>query len=314
MRTITRILYTAFAVAIWEMGTLTANCAPGDIFASINNGSGNGVGAIYKYTPAGVQTTVALGLSRPRGLAFDSARNLFVATNVCNFVSPSNQVCNATVLKIAPNGAQSVFATIPVFFATGMAIDHSDNVFVMTFLGGLSPKGPCIIYKFTPNGKRKQFGLLNTFQAFDLAFDSAGNLFAASSGEQIVYKFAPDGTQRVFVGPSAFSELGGPIGLAFDHFGNLFVSNETFPFDNDVILEFTPGGVKSTFATGLDFPRGLAFDSAGNLFVADVGAFDSGAIIKIAPDGTKTVFASGIGSPNGNGGPEFLAIEPGPTP
>src|SRR5208282_3959225 len=35
------------------------------------------------------------------------------------------------------------------------------------------------------------------------------------------------------------------------------------------IYEFTTNGVKSTFASGLDYPHGLAFDGAGDLFVSD---------------------------------------------
>src|SRR5258708_7177178 len=38
------------------------------------------------------------------------------------------------------------------------------------------------------------------------------------------------------------------------------------------IYEFTPGGTRSTFASGLNQPRGLAFNSAGNLFEADYGS------------------------------------------
>jgi DNA-binding beta-propeller fold protein YncE len=38
-----------------------------------------GSGAVYKFTPAGVRTTFALGLSVTVGLAFDSAGNLFAA-------------------------------------------------------------------------------------------------------------------------------------------------------------------------------------------------------------------------------------------
>jgi sugar lactone lactonase YvrE len=314
MRTTAKILYAAFAVVILVMATLTANCAPGDIFASINNGPGNGVGAIYQYTPGGVQTTFASGLSHPRGLAFDSAGNLFVATYFCNDTPSRNTICDSTILKVAPNGAQSVFAKIPAFFAQGVVIDHSDNVFVMTYQSLLVPGGLSKIYKITPNGVRTPFGSVPGQQSFGLAFDSAGNLFAAATLDDTIYKFAPDGTRTVFVGSSAFGGLDGPIGLAFDQFGNLFVSFETFPYNNDTILEFTPGGLKSTFATGLDSPRGLAFDSTGNLFVANVGGFDAGSIIKIAPDGTQTVFASGIGNPNGNGGPEYLAIQPGPVP
>jgi hypothetical protein len=308
MRTITKILYAVFAVAILVMATLTANCAPGDIFASINNGPGNGVGAIYQYTPAGVQSTVASGLSHPRGLAFDSAGNLFVATYFCE-TNNRNTICDSTILKIAPNGAQIVFAKIPTLSSQAVVIDQSDNVFVMTFNSQLRPS-PSKILKFTPNGVRTQFGSVPGSESFGLAFDSAGNLFAADLLSAAIYKFAPDGTRTLFVGPSAFDGVNGPVGLTFDQFGNVFASNETFPFTNDVILQFTPGGLKSTFATGLDSPRGLAFDSAGNLFVANVGGFDAGSIIKIAPDGTQTVFASGIGNPNGNGGPEYLAIQP----
>ncbi len=37
------------------------------------------------------------------------------------------------------------------------------------------------------------------------------------------------------------------------------------------IIQITPLGVKTTFATGLNRPSGLAFDTAGNLFEADFG-------------------------------------------
>jgi sugar lactone lactonase YvrE len=52
---------------------------------------------------------------------------------------------------------------------------------------------------------------------------------------------------------------------------NLYVSAHTpgrgaFPHS---ILQFTPSGVQSTYASGLLFPRGLAFDSLGNLFAAE---------------------------------------------
>ena len=65
------------------------------------------------------------------------------------------------------------------------------------------------------------------------------------------------------------------------------------------IYKFTPGGTRSTFASGLDYPHGLAFDSAGNLFVADL----SGNIYEFTPDGTRSTFASGLATP------EFLAFQ-----
>jgi len=44
-------------------------------------------------------------------------------------------------------------------------------------------------------------------------------------------------------------------GLAFNSAGDLFVAEDS----SGNIYRFTPSGVKSTFASGLDFPDGLAF-------------------------------------------------------
>ncbi len=51
------------------------------------------------------------------------------------------------------------------------------------------------------------------------------------------------------------------------HAQNLYVSVQVRP--SHAILEFTPSGTQSTYASGLLFPRGLAFDSIGNLFAAE---------------------------------------------
>ena len=60
------------------------------------------------------------------------------------------------------------------------------------------------------------------------------------------------------------------------------------------IYEFTPGGVRSTFASGLPGFSGLAFNSAGDLFVAN----ESGSnIYEFTPDGARSTFASGLNHP-----------------
>ena len=76
--------------------------------------------------------------------------------------------------------------------------------------------------------------------------------------------------------------------------------------NNGSIYEFTPGGVQSTFASGLNAPYGLAFDSAGDLFVADG---TSGNIYEFTNGGAseKGIFASGLSAPVG------LAFAPHPT-
>jgi len=95
-----------------------------------------------------------------------------------------------------------------------------------------------------------------------------------------IYKITPSGAPSTFA-----SGLDGPLGLAFDRAGNLFVA-----YGGGAILEFTPGGTRSTFAVGLNQPEGLAFDSADNLFVTD-----GGSILEFTPNGARIIFASGFG-------------------
>jgi sugar lactone lactonase YvrE len=57
------------------------------------------------------------------------------------------------------------------------------------------------------------------------------------------------------------------------HAQNLYVSaHRPQSLGGHAILEFTPSGTQSTYASGLLFPRGLAFDSIGNLFAAETVA------------------------------------------
>jgi glucose/arabinose dehydrogenase len=65
---------------------------------------------------------------------------------------------------------------------------------------------------------------------------------------------------------------------------NLFVDS------SGNIYEFTLGGVKSTFASGLVNPYGLAFNSAGDLFQTG----GNGNIYKFTPGGAQSTFASGL--------------------
>ena len=51
----------------------------GNLFVADGGTKMQGAAQVYKFTPAGVRTTFALGLTNPDGLAFDSAGNLFVA-------------------------------------------------------------------------------------------------------------------------------------------------------------------------------------------------------------------------------------------
>lgn len=264
-----------------------------NLYVSLQGPIANSGGSISEYTPTGAQQTFATA-PFPRGVAFDNSGNFFVGSTVLG-----NHNEQAKVLKFPPNRHQSVLGAAELSFIEGVVTDTAGNVYAValdenTFAG--------TIYEFAPDGTRTVFGT-TPGQTFGLAFDGAGNLYAADAVDVTIFKFAPDGTRTVFVGPSAFTSTQLPAGLAFDASGNLFVTT-LGNRPNDAILVFTPTGMESTFATGLNNPHGMAFDAAGNLFVAETIRDTGGDILEFTTGGQRIVFASGLNRP------EYLTFGP----
>ena len=238
---------------------LTCSSAPAqNLFVS--DGYSNS-GNIYKFTPDGVQSTFASGLSGLGGLAFDSAGNLFVSDSTAGLGGS----INGTIYKFTPDGARTTFA-LGLSFPRALAFNRAGDLFVVD--GGSNR-----ILKFTPDGVRTTFASgseLNTTTG--LACDSAGNLFVSEygsgvkggtvNGVPIIYKFAPSGVRTTFASPS---ELNGPTALAFDSTGNLFVSDNTVTDSSEehtfpgAIYKFTPDGQRSTFTANLHGFPSIAF-------------------------------------------------------
>jgi sugar lactone lactonase YvrE len=282
------VLFTLLAIPFTAHGQ--------NLYVSVNGPFVNGAGSIAEYTPAGIQTTFA-GLDAPRGMDFDSSGNFLVATTR---TTPSF-VDHGRVSNFPPAGHATVVGNAAHSFLQGVVTDRAGNVFVAA-VNDFSPTLASTIYKFAPDGTRTVFGS-TPGQTFALAFDSAGNPFAADALDIKIYKFAPGGTRSVFAGPGAFASNQAPVGLAFDSAGNLFVSTEGDP-GNDDILEFTPSGMENTFAGGLTQPRGLAFDGSGNLFVAEALESPDGDVLEFPAAGGSVVFASGLDRP------EYLTFGP----
>ena len=253
--------------------------ASGDLYVA--EPAGFNYGHVYRFTPAGDKSTFASGplLGPVVALAFDRAGNLFVGNNCgCSPPMPS------TVVRIAPDGTQSTFATIQSNQLLGLAFDGAGNLFVST---GQS------ILKLAPNGTQSTFA--SQLQgAWPLAFDKSGNLYAGVNpgGSSAILKFAPDGTRSTYVtfssGPSASI-----IALAFNAGGDLFVARQ------DTILKVRPDGSSTTVNTGNRSKESLTFDAAGTLFVGqDAYNATEPAILKFAPSGTSATFVTGPLAPS----------------
>jgi hypothetical protein len=261
-----------------------ASGSPGDLYVA-------GDHSVYKYTPDGARETIASGIYQPIALAFDRAGNLFVA-NPGSCACIPEIICEcppSTIIKIAPNGDQSTFATIPSRELLGVAFDGAGNLFVST--------GAKIV-KIARDGTQSTFasGLQG---AWPLAFDSLGNLYTGinPSGPSSIVKFAPDGSSTTFLTITGASSS--ITGLAFGAGGDLFVRW------GSSILKIAPDRTRTTFATNDRFSYPLAFDGSGNLF-AGLNSYNSTepAIVKFTPSGVATTFATGWLIPRG------LAFEP----
>lgn len=153
-----------------------------------------------------------------------------------------------------------------------------------------------------------------------LAIDGEGNLYVADTGNNRIRKvttegsvstIAGDGTAGYVDGPAAQARFNGPVGVAVDAQGNVFVA-DTY---NDRIRKISTDGQVSTVAGAgtpgfndgdrgsslFDTPCAIVVDAQGSLIVADTG---NDRLRKITPDGNVysfnvTVNGQSLSSPIG---------------
>ena len=138
-----------------------------------------------------------------------------------------------------------------------------------------------------------------------IALDANGNLYVADTGNNRIRKVTPDGVATVAGGatagntdgPGEQARFNGPMGVAVDQNGNMFVA-DTY---NDRIRRISPEGAVSSvagagtpgFADGdantslFDTPCGIVVTTDGTLIVADTG---NDRLRKITPDGNVSTW------------------------
>jgi len=244
-----------------------ATDSAGNVYVADSNNT------IRKITPAGAVSTlagtpgvagnadgtgVAARFNSPRGVATDSAGNVYVAdsnNNTIRKITPAGAVSTLAGTAGVGGSADDTGAAARFYFPEGVATDSAGNVYV-------ADSNNNTIRKITPAG------VVTTL---------AGTAGVTGS---------TDAT-------GAAASFNRPVGVATDSAGNVYVADSF----NDTIRKITPAGAVSTLAGTADvtgstdatgaaasfnFPQGVATDSAGNVYVADS---NNSTIRKITPAG-----------------------------
>jgi DNA-binding beta-propeller fold protein YncE len=276
--------------------------------ADTNNNS------VRKITPTGVVSTLATGLSTPRGVTTDAtgtnaATNVFVANSgnhlILAITNPGGVVSTFAGVVNTPGTVEGAALSATFSSPYDVAFDKTTGILYVTNTGTNSIRA---ISAGTVSTIATGF---NSPQG--ITADGAGNVFVADTNNHIIRKIVLSGAViSTLAGTSgAYGSANGigasasfysPIGVAVDITGNVYVADTR----NWTIRKITSAGAVSNFAgiagagrvdgsgsaAGFDNPQGVASDRSGNLYVADTS---NHTIRKITPSGAVSIFAGQAG-------------------
>ena len=248
----------------------------------------------------------------PEGIAVDKVGNLFVT------LAPLGQI-----RKIAPDGSESVFATLdpfitfPALGAIGLAVDAPGNVYACLMSGNPETHG---VWRISRDGYT-QNRLPGTEQILfpnALAFDKVGNLYVTDLIMGAVWRIPPHGMAEVWVQDALLlgdGSLGlglplGANGIVYRH-GEVLVANTEGAriVRIPVLSDGTAGALEVVVEDWILYTiDGIALDVHGDIYaVTSTGmllriSFDGGSIevLATAADGLDEPASLAFGTGKGN--------------
>ena len=209
-------------------------------------------------------------------IAFDSNGNIYASGFIAN-----------KVYKFTPSGAMTEFIPSGLLNPNGIDFDSSDFLW-------LSEWGANKVGKYDTNGMLDQeFTIPGNPSGMIKAFDNDDMIYTRYTGNTI-NRIAPDGT---ITEVSSATELNGPVGLAYDEFGVLYVGN----YNNREVYRVLANGDLEYIATvGGSSNLGFIAYGQGMLWGTVLGEHK---IYAINPNGTDEVIlfaGSTLGNSDGD--------------
>ena len=326
------VLTAAYSGDAAFMGSSTPLTASSIIATIAGGGNGNG-------DPA-----TGTSLSSPVGIALDAAGDIFIAdsaNNVIREVNASTKVISTVAGNGLPgytgDGGQATAALLDD--PSGIAIDAGGDIFIADSANNVIRElhaSTGVINTVAGDGTagytgdRGQATSATLNDPSTVAVDSAGDLFVTDTGNDVIREVngatgvittvAGNGTAGYGGngGQATAAELKGPIGVALDSSGNIYIADT----GNNAIREVTGGVIKTIAGTTtagysgnggqataarLTGPAGITVDASGNIYIADTG---NNAIRKVAGGLINTVAGNGTAGYSGDGG-QATAATPG---
>ena len=292
----------SFGVSVSGVGPLTyqwqlngANL-PNNIITTVAGKSAFG------YSGDGGAATNA-SLHSPFGLAFDASGNLYFADMVNQRIRKVDT--NGIITTVAGNGTSGspgdggAAINANLYNPAGVAFDAVGNLYIADQNNSRIRKVDTSGFITTVAGNSVQEGgysgdggaatNANLHYPSGVTFDAFGNMFIADSSNNRIRMVATNGIITTVAGGGSGGDGGAatnaslnfPSGVAFDPFGNLYISddnnNRIRKVDTNGIISTVAGNGSATYAgdggaatnASLYSPQGVTCDVFGNLYIAD---------------------------------------------
>jgi uncharacterized protein (TIGR03437 family) len=231
-------------------------------------------------------------------------RWIFILAVVCRAQGIITTFAGNGIQGFTGNGGLAINAALGA--PTGVTVDPAGNVYfaeqindvirivnaagnINTFAGCNPTTSACLVAGLG-NGGPATGAFLNPV---DVVSDKLGNIYFTDSGKSLVRMVSTSGVLSTVAGNGTTTYSGdgvaatsaavnGPIGMAFDSAGNLYIADTLnnrirkvsaatgiiSTFAGNGTMGFGGDGAAATSAT-LANPHSIAFDSAGNLYISD---------------------------------------------